>query len=602
MAKRSMVVSLIGRPNVGKSSIFNRLMRKGHKAITYDLPGVTRDRHYGIASFQERSDLEEAQVIVVDTGGFYPQKVETLPGKSEAAFNSQFFNIMTEQAQMAIDESDLVLFIVDVREGALPFDESIAENLRHSKKRFWLVVNKFDSDKQYGDEADFYRLGIDHESLFLTSAEHGLGLSELREALQREALQFRDRIADDESEQGLHRGVAPREEVVGRMALIGAPNVGKSTLLNLLVGADRALVSDIPGTTVDPIEGFFDLYFGERAQELEQKDMPSFNDGLLLKQYDEFRRNNPDVYQALSLAYEAEELAHGEEVESEEELVLEGSYSDTDDVNIRLYNQAFEEESSQNELADEVAEEQTDESSGGSHWRSVHIVDTAGIRRQKNIESFIESQSVYRSLRCITESDVVLYLVDCTKGIGHQDRRLMDITLEKGKSLILVLNKIDLLRDQLKTPKDRQAWIENLRIDLPWLDFVDLVPISAKNRRGIGSLKKIMVKTMLVRHRRTPTAELNRFLMDLIDRHPVAAKGKRFKVKYASMIKTDPPTFLLFTNLSKGIPDSYRRYLTNGLRRAFSFDNTPLHLIFRTGQDLRSRMKKVGAKDVPAKR
>lgn len=393
--KRSPVVSLIGRPNVGKSSLYNRIIRKGHKAITHDLPGVTRDRHYGIAEISELSDLETAQIILVDTGGFYPQKVEALPGKSEAAFNSQFFNIMTEQAEMAIEESDLVLFVVDVREGSLPFDEAIAHTLRQSKKEFWLVVNKFDSEKQYGDEADFYRLGVEEDKFFLTSAEHGGGLTELREALQQYASDFAARGLEQD-DRGLHQGVTPREEVVGRLALIGAPNVGKSTLLNQLVGSARALVSDIPGTTVDPIEGFFDLYFGEKARELEQRDFPSFSDGLLLQQYDEFRRNNPDVYQALTTAYDEEELAFGEKAQDleEEEVSFEDHDSDSNrEVNTRLLDQAFGEEAE----AYEVEEEQA-----GSFWRSVHIVDTAGIRRQKNIEHFIETQSVYRSLRCIT--------------------------------------------------------------------------------------------------------------------------------------------------------------------------------------------------------
>lgn len=584
MPKRSMVVSLIGRPNVGKSSLFNRLMRKGQKAITHDLPGVTRDRHYGIAELDEHRELETEQIILVDTGGFYPQKVEKLEGNSEAAFNSQFFNIMTVQARTAIDESDLVLFVVDAREGALPFDEVIAETLRQTQREFWIVVNKLDSDKQLGEEADFYRLGVEESQFFLTSAEHGRGLGELRQALQEKAHEFAKETEESE-DVGLHRGVTPREEVVARLALIGAPNVGKSTLLNLLVGAERALVSDIPGTTVDPIEGFFDLYFGNKAEELQQKETGPYHDGLLLKHYEDFRRNNPDVYEALVSTYNDQE----EELEDEEELDgVEAIEQDLDDQHIteRLEEQAFSSQEEEEEVAP-----------AGSFWRSIHVVDTAGIRRQKNIESFIESQSVYRSLRCITESDVVLFLVDATKGIGHQDRRLMDIALEKGKSLILCMNKIDLVSEELKTPAQKTAWIQELRRDVPWLDFVDIVPLSAKHNKGLKQLKKALIKTILVRHQRVPTATLNRFMLELIDRHPVAGKGhgKRFKVKYTAMIKTDPPTFLLFTNRSKGIPEAYRRYLKNGLRRVFGLDNTPIHLIFRTGKDLKARLKKVGS-------
>lgn len=589
MQTRSMVISLIGRPNVGKSSLYNRLMRKGHKAITHDLPGVTRDRHYGIAELDESSKLDPIQVILVDTGGFYPEKVEVLPGRSEAAFNSQFFNIMTDQAYAAIDESDLVLFIVDIREGALPFDQQIADKLRQSQKPFWLVVNKYDTEKQLGDEADFYRLGMEETQFFLTSAEHGVGLAELREALQERARDFTlEQIRlGSEAKAALHRGVTPREDVVARLALIGAPNVGKSTLLNLLVGANRALVSDIPGTTVDPIEGFFDLFFGEQSLLLEQKAEEPFHDGLLLKHYEDFKRNNPDVYRALLETYSEEEE---EELEDDD---FDGGFIDeSSDVQERLVDQAFNEE--QDEEVGAVPEQV------GSFWRSVHLVDTAGIRRQKSIEGFIENQSVYRSLRCITESDIVLFLVDATKGIGHQDRRLMDIALEKGKSLILVMNKIDQVQEQLKTTKDRAEWIKNLRDEVPWLDFVDIVPLSAKYNRGVSQLKKTLVKTILVRHRKVSTAALNRFILDLIERHPVAGGGpggKRFKVKYSSQIKKDPPTFLLFTNRSKAIPESYRRYLKNGLRRVFGFDNTPIHLIFRTSHDLKARLKKIGSQN-----
>lgn len=622
-AKRSMVISLIGRPNVGKSSLFNRLMRKGHKAITHDLPGVTRDRHYGIAELDELQREVPQQVILVDTGGFYPTKIEPLTGKSEEAFNSKFFNIMTEQAKMAIQESDLVLFVADVREGILPFDLAIAESLRSFRKDFWVLANKWDTQKQMGEEAEFYQLGIDEDQLFTTSAEHGLGLSELREALHRKALEFEKLNPLELSETSLHKGVTPREDVVARLAIIGAPNAGKSTLLNALLGSDRALVSDIPGTTVDPIEGFFDLYFGHDAKFLNEKHELSMNDGLLLKQYEEFRRNNPDVFEALQESYNQEELAHGDNPEAdlldnEEDLFYgEGVVEENDDsaemlakldseedfqteAEERLMHQAFEQDllDESEELDATAIEEQVAVESelAGSYWRSLHLVDTAGIRRQKSITGFVESQSVYRSLRCITESDIVVFMVDATQGIGHQDRRLMDITLEKGKSLVLCLNKMDLVRNQLKTPQERKLWLEGLRDEVPWLDFVDIIPLSAKYLQGLNHLKKVLAKTVLIRRRPIATGELNRFVMELIERHPITAKksnGKRFKVKYTSMIKADPPTFLLFTNKSKGIPDNYRRYLKNGLRQAFTLDNTPIHLIFRTGHDLNARMKKV---------
>ncbi len=634
---RSMVVSLIGRPNVGKSSIFNRLMRKAHKSITHDKPGVTRDRHYGIASFNEMGASKEAEAILVDTGGFYPTKIEeNVPKKYDQVMN-KFFNIMTEQAKIAIKESDLILFVVDSREGVLPYDSMIADYIRTQKKNFWVIVNKYDTDKQEGEELEFYSLGIGEEEMFKVSAEHGLGLMDLRLALQKEIIQF-EQTQNDASQ--LQKGVTPREKVVARLALIGAPNAGKSTLLNLLVGSQRALVSDIPGTTVDPIEGFFDLFFGKEAALLENDVAFAKSDTLLFQQYEEFRANNPDVYASLSYSYNLEEegtkgtpMYDEEDYEGEEtplfddtldvdlnDMEIESALSDddlspeelkkhedglfetifaADDVDFGDEDYDAEDDSGLNEeyspeyLAAEakyLAEEKLE----GSQWRSMHIVDTAGIRRQKAVEGFIEQQSVYRSLRSITESDIILFMIDASIGISHQDRRLLDIALEKGKSVIVCLNKVDLIKEKLVDEKTKKEWISDLRATVPWLNHCDLIPISAKYNKHIGRLREVIKKTVLIRNNNISTGKLNRYLYQLLESNPVAIKkaGKRLKVKYASMLKSNPPTFLLFTNLSKDIPDNYKNYLKNGLRKEFRLDNTPIHLIFRTGEDLGKRLAK----------
>ncbi len=208
---------------------------------------------------------------------------------------------MTEQAKIAIKESDLILFVVDSREGLLPFDQTIADYIRAQKKEFWLVVNKYDSDKQEGEEFEFYSLGIDEHQLFKTSAEHGLGLFELKKSLQQSILEFERNQANQMSL--LSKGITPREKVVARLALIGAPNAGKSTLLNHLLGSERALVSDIPGTTVDPIEGFFDIFFGTDSKILESDIGFMKDDNLLFQQYEEFRQNNSDLYRLLLVIF-----------------------------------------------------------------------------------------------------------------------------------------------------------------------------------------------------------------------------------------------------------------------------------------------------------
>lgn len=631
---RSMVISLIGRPNVGKSSLFNRLMRKAHKAITHDKPGVTRDRHYGIATFEELAHTKSVEAILVDTGGFYPTKIEeNVPRKNDQIMN-KFFNIMTDQAKTAIRESDLILFVVDSREGVLPFDETIADYIRAQKKNFWVLVNKFDTDKQEGEELEFYQLGIGEEEMFKVSAEHGLGLLDLKQRLQKEIIAFENSQKDEMS--NLQRGVTPREKVVARLALIGAPNAGKSTMLNLLLGAERALVSDIPGTTVDPIEGFFDIFFGKEAQLLEDDLSFAKTDSLLFQQYEEFRNNNPDIYDSLSHAYNLEEegtkgtpIYDEEDYLSEETPLYADSIAEEDQGEIDfddalsdeeiqkseddLYETVFAVDEEGAEFEEEDSEEFADENEGyseeflaaeaqmlkeeeikGSQWRSMHIVDTAGIRRQKAVEGFIEQQSVYRSLRCITESDIILFMIDATVGISHQDRRLLDIALEKGKSVIVCLNKVDLLKEKMADEAAKKEWIADLRATVPWLNHCDLIPISAKYNKHIGRLKESIKKTVLIRNRSIGTGKLNRYVYQLIENNPVAIKkaGKRLKVKYASMLKSNPPTFLFFTNLSKDIPDNYKSYLKNGLRREFEFDNTPIHIVFRTGEDLNRRLNK----------
>lgn len=584
--KRDMVVSLIGRPNVGKSSLFNRLMKRQHKALTLDRPGVTRDRHYGITNFDDLLNIPAKEIVLVDTGGFYPQRVEE--GKDNV---SAFFNIMKDHAKLAIDESDLVLFVVDAREGILPVDREIASAIRSRKKPFWLIVNKFDSEAQAGTEYEFYELGVDPEELYTLSAAHGIGVAQLREDLQKRANEFAN--ADVDSKPTLQHGVTPRENVVARVALIGAPNAGKSTMLNQLVGAERALVSDIPGTTVDPIEGFFDLYFGTDAAELDKRVELIQHDGPLYQQYESFRQNNPEFFVQMNASYEEEEFDENEDNMLQEAFgdFDDGEFVDDEALDDELYAKAFE--SNEEEIIEETEETQAPE---GSFWRTLHIVDTAGIRRQKSIDDPLEEQSVYRSLRSITESDIVVYMVDATKGVGHQDRRLLDIALDKGKSVIVVLNKMDIKNREFKEDKQRREWISDLRATLPWLSFCDVIPLSALKGTGIGALKKSLKKTVLIRRRPVPTGELNRQVFDLIERHPIVvhrSRGARLKIRYASMVKSDPPTIMLFSNKSKGIPETYKRYLKNGIRQAFTLDNTPVHLLFRTGNDLAQRMKKV---------
>jgi len=612
MNQRSLIVSIIGRPNVGKSTIFNRLMKKQHLAMTHDRPGVTRDRHYGIMNIEEVIDEElcKDEVILVDTGGFYPDKIEIDPRKKNNI--DPFFNIMADHAKLAIDESDLVLFVVDVREGLLPFDKGICDYIKSTRKPFWLLMNKFDTEKQEGDQYDFYSFGLDEEDMLRVSAEHNRGFNNLREKILKTSIRFKE--TEKSKEEGLQKGVVPENDVVAAVAIIGAPNAGKSTLLNCLVGAQRALVSEIAGTTVDPIEGYIDLYFGPDVD-------------LLNPRNNQFRKNSTEMFDELKRFQESGDLdlnlSIDEEDLSEEEKKIyvefgqtaESTFDEDDEQAETASDFSFDESQvgtelySEKDILNEI-EKNWDNAPDEevlhlefaqqiNRWRSIKLVDTAGIRKSKLVEGFIETQSVYRSLRAISESDIVLFMVDSTLGITHQDRRLCDIALEKGKSVIICLNKIDLLKDVFHDQKKKKEWLQNLRDDVPWLNFCQLVTISAQKNRNINYLREAIKRTIVIRNRKIPTGALNRCLLQLTDANPVIVRktnGVRFKVKYASMLKSGPPTFLLFSNKSQGIPENYKRYLINGLRREFDLTNTPVHLIFRTSTDIERRMKKVEKK------
>lgn len=611
MNKRSMVVSIIGRPNVGKSTIFNRLMKKQYLAMTHDQPGVTRDRHYGILKLEEAFEGEytEEDVILVDTGGFYPEKIDIDPKKKNNV--DPFFNIMADHAKLAIDESDLVLFVVDVRDGLLPFDKGISDYIRSTKKTVWLLMNKFDSEKQDGEQYDFFNLGLDDDDMHRISAEHNRGFNDLREKLMVAVKKFKSSDKSQADEEHLQTGVQPRNDVVSSVAIIGAPNAGKSTLLNCLLGAQRALVSEIAGTTVDPIEGYVDLYFGPDTE-------------LLSTQDNAFRKDNSEIYDEMKKYAETGdvdlvevdeddltenekkiyvEFGQTEEYQAfqEEEEVAGGTFSfDESNTGKDYFSETqiiSEIEKNWNGPVEEV--ENIENALMINRWRSIKLVDTAGIRKSKLVDGFIETQSVYRSLRAISESDVVLFMIDSTLGITHQDRRLIDIALEKGKSLIVCLNKIDLLKEIFADAKKKKEWTQNLRDDVPWLNFCQLVTISAQKNRNINYLREALKRTIVTRNRKIPTGALNRCFSSLTDKNPVVIKktsGGRLKIKYASMLKSSPPTFLLFSNKSQGIPENYRRYLVNGLRTEFDLVNTPVHLIFRTSTDIERRMRKVEKK------
>lgn len=568
--ERELVVTIVGRPNVGKSTIFNRLLQRNDLAITHDMPGVTRDLFYAYTNFEKSKDkkIESYSVILVDTGGFFPQAEGQKKDKDKG---DVLWQAVRKASERAILQSDLVLLVVDVRDGLLPADSELVKVIRKERRPFLVLVNKCDSIKQSGLENDFWNLGVEQKYLFPISAAHGAGFSELKEGIFEELKRLgeinnlliteeevvEERVAAGEgviaaqviagkavteNEEILSvehkKGIKPREKVIANLAIIGAPNSGKSTLLNRFLGHERSLVSEIPGTTRDPVTGYFDLYF------------------------------EPSKAPAL--------------------FVSKGPSKDTeeDENNLHELDAAAEEEQSELE-----------KSENGNRWRSVRIIDTAGIRRKREVQEKVELESVIRALRVVSEANIVLLVIDVTKGIGHQDKRLAEIALEKGKSLIIVLNKVDLLPSDLQQDRKKwPLWLEEQKWNIPWATYCQICPISAKNGKYFGKLKDAIRDTVTVINKKISTAKLNQCLQELAEKQPIKikrsnSKGKGvertsvhlFKIKYASIVKMNPPTILIFSNHTYNIPETYRRYLVNGIREKFKLINTPVHLIFRSG-------------------
>jgi GTP-binding protein len=428
--------AIVGRPNVGKSRLFNR-MTGTRFAIVEDMPGVTRDRQYGDGEWEGR------RFQVVDTGGFEPE--------SEDVLLSQ----MREQARLAVAEADSIVFVLDAQSGLLPADRDIAMLLRSAKKPVFVAVNKVDGPRHDALVADFWEIGFEH--LYAVSAEHGRNFDELMDDLCAEAPKVDERPADDS---------------LVRVAVLGRPNAGKSTLVNRLLGEDRLLTSDIPGTTRDSINTW---------------------------------------------------------------LVRDG--------------------------------------------QRYLFIDTAGIRRRRSIDLTVEKYAVVQSFKAIDRADVVLYVIDATAGITTQDQRLVGLVAEKGRALVLVLNKWDAVEKDHRTA---DAYIRHVREELKFATYAPIVTISALTGQRSHRLFPMIEAAHAQFIRRITTSELNGVVREALIRNPPKSWGnQRLKLYYASQVATRPPTFLFAVNNPDLVHFSYRRYLTNMLRAAFAFEGTPLKMFFR---------------------
>jgi GTP-binding protein len=445
MTGRLPVLVIVGRPNVGKSTLFNRLTRS-RDALVADQPGVTRDRHYGFARVMDRD------LIVVDTGGLGVE-------------DENVDRLAARQTQLAIDEADAVLFVVDGRAGLLPGDTAVAGRLRGLTATVHVLVNKAEGQPAEQAAAEFHELGLGEPRAI--SAEHGDRVSAALEVII-------DRLpSPNVSDQGdAATATGPSDSI--HLAVLGRPNAGKSTLINRLLGEERMLALDQPGTTRDAIAADFE------------------RDG-----------------------------------------------------------QAF------------------------------RIVDTAGVRRRARVHDALEKFSVIKALQAVEAAQVTLLVIDAQSGIGAQDARLLRAALERGRGVVIAINKWDGLSDE-----DRRFIKTELSVTLNFADYLPLCFISALHGSGLGELLDTIRQVHAACFATLSTPALSRALEAAVQAHaPPAVHGRRIKLRYAHQGGRNPPRIVIHGNQTDRLGHEYKRYLTNRFRQAFALQGTPVELVFRSGEN-----------------
>ncbi|MCM1157594.1 MAG: ribosome biogenesis GTPase Der [Bacteroidales bacterium] len=431
------IVAIVGRPNVGKSTLFN-VLAGSRISIVKDTPGVTRDRIYA------EVDWLDYYFTMIDTGGIEPESEDIM------------IKSMREQAQTAIDTADVIMFIVDVRQGLVDADHKVADMLRRSKKPVVLVVNKVDDfDKFMPDVYEFYNLGLGEP--FPVSAASRLGLGEM---LDEVVSHFSDEVRGEE------------EDDRPKIAIIGKPNVGKSSIINKLLGEERVIVSDIAGTTRDAIDT-------------------------------EIIRND----------------------------------------------------------------------------RQYVFIDTAGLRRKSKIKEDIERYSIIRTVAAVERADVCVLVIDAVEGVTEQDAKIAGIAHERGKGMIIAVNKWDAIE---KNDKTVYKYEEEVRRILSFMPYAEIIFISAKTGQRLPKLFELIDMVIDNHALRVGTGVLNEILSEAVAmQEPPSDKGKKLRLYYMTEVSVKPPTFVLFVNDKKLNHFSYTRYIENRVRDAFGFRGTPLRFIIR---------------------
>ncbi|SOB75749.1 GTP-binding protein [Marinobacter sp. LV10R510-11A] len=433
------VIALVGRPNVGKSTVFNQMTRS-RDALVADFPGLTRDRKYGEGMYDDQ------RFIVIDTGG--------LTG-TEEGLDAE----MARQSMQAVDEADIVLFIVDGRAGLTAGDELIADHMRRSGKKAHLVVNKTDGQDPDIAAADFYSLGF--QSTFMVAASHNRGIRSMLELLLPSE---EDRVEADQA--GRYPGI--------RIGVVGRPNVGKSTLVNRMLGEERVIVYDMPGTTRDSIY----------------------------------------------IPYER-------------------------------------------------------------HDKQYTLIDTAGVRRRKNVDETVEKFSIIKTLKAIDDAHVVILVIDARQGLVDQDLHLIGFVLDAGRSLVIAVNKWDGM-----DPEDRAKVKEQVKRRLDFLDYADKHYISALHGSGVGVMYESVEACYESAMAKWPTNRLTTILEDAISQHqPPLVRGRRIKLRYAHQGGSNPPVIVVHGNQTASLPGSYKRYLENTFRKVLNVTGSPIRFEFRSSEN-----------------
>lgn len=428
-------VAIVGRPNVGKSTFFNRLLEQ-RKAIVENTPGVTRDRQYGISEWNGKT------FNVIDTGGFVQDGMEV------------FEKEIRQQVMIAVEEAHALVFICDVTTGITALDEAMAAVLRTANKPVFLVVNKVDNNQRQLDAMEFYSMGF--ERTYFLSSMSGSGTGEVLD----EIAQLIE-VPADLPQTGLPH-----------FAIIGQPNVGKSSLLNALVGSERTIVSDVAGTTRDTIHTHYKLF--------------------------------------------------------QKEFIL---------------------------------------------------IDTAGIRRKAKVHEDIEFYSVIRAVKAMDEADVCLMIIDAEKGITQQDLNIFSLATKKGKGMVFLVNKWDLMEKATNTAKDYEKGLKERLA--PFTD-VPVLFISAKEKTRIFKVIETALQVFENRNQKIPTSQLNETMLRAIEAyHPPVVRGNVIKIKYITQLPTAVPSFAFFTNYPDDIKTPYKNYLENKLREVFKLNGVPVRIFFR---------------------